>query len=136
MKKVMVFGSFDHLHPGHLYFLSEAKRLGDELIVVLARDETIRLLKGKSPKYTEQERKLHLHTTGIPDRIVLGKIKDKFRVIVEHQPDIICLGYDQHSFDANLEAELKKRGLHPEIIRIGPYKEHIFKSSRLKGQPE
>jgi FAD synthetase len=136
MKKVMVFGSFDTLHPGHLYFLSEAKKQGDELIVVLARDQTINLLKKKSPRYTEQERKLHLHTTGLPDRIVLGKLKDRHKVIVEHQPDIICLGYDQHSFDAELEAELRKRGLHPRIMRIGPYKEHIFKSSRLKGQQE
>ena len=56
MKKVMVFGSFDILHQGHLYFLNEARRFGEELIVVIARDETILKVKGHKPKYNEKER--------------------------------------------------------------------------------
>lgn len=132
MQKVMVFGCFDHLHPGHLYFLLEAKKYGDELIVVLAREQTIKELKGKKPKYSESERRQHLEITGIPDRILLGKLKDKYKVIEKINPDIICLGYDQNSFSEDLSAELKKRGLHPRIIRIKSYKEHIFKSSKLK----
>ena len=130
--KVMVFGSFDQLHPGHMYFLLEAKKLGKELIVVLAREETIKEIKGKKPKYSEKERKEHLIITGIPSKVVLGKLKDKYKVVEENKPDIICLGYDQNSFSGNLLNELRKRKLKAKVVRLGPYKEHIFKSSKLK----
>ncbi|EQD52190.1 glycerol-3-phosphate cytidyltransferase, partial [mine drainage metagenome] len=43
--RVMATGVFDLLHPGHLYFLTEARKLGDELVVVVARDQTARRLK-------------------------------------------------------------------------------------------
>lgn len=132
MKKVLVFGSFDHVHPGHLYFLKEAKSKGSELIVVLAREETIKQFKGKKPKYSEKERKQHLELTGIPDKVVFGKLRDKFEVIGEIKPDVICLGYDQNSFTEGLPLALKKMKLDPEIIRLKPHKEHIFKSSKLK----
>ena len=49
MKTVMCAGTFDTIHPGHLYFLSEAKKYGDKLIVVVARDETSEKMKGKKP---------------------------------------------------------------------------------------
>lgn len=132
MTKVLVFGSFDHLHPGHLYFLLEAKRYGDELIVVLGRSETIKEFKGKIPKYSEKERKQHLGITGIPTKILFGEITDKYQVIERIKPDIICLGYDQNSFTKNLKEELKKRRLKAKVIKLKPYKEHIFKSSKLK----
>ncbi len=132
MTTVMVFGSFDHIHPGHLYLLRESKKHADVLVVVLARDETIAQVKGKPPKYSLKERKSHLQLTGIPDIILFGKLKDKFKVIRELKPDVICLGYDQNSFTAKLEEELKKSNLNPKIIRLKPYKEHIFKSSKLK----
>jgi FAD synthetase len=44
-KKVMTFGTFDLFHPGHVYYLSEAESLGDELIVIIARDERVTKLK-------------------------------------------------------------------------------------------
>ena len=49
MKKVMCAGTFDIIHPGHLYYLSEAKKYGDNLVVVVARDETSKDFKGKKP---------------------------------------------------------------------------------------
>jgi FAD synthetase len=131
-KKVMVFGSFDQLHPGHLYFLLEAKKYGDELIVVLGREETIKQVKGKKPKYSEKERKQHLEITGTPDKVVYGKVKDKYEVIKQFKPDIICLGYDQHSFSDKLSDELERLKIKAKVVRLKPYKEHIFKSSKLK----
>ena len=125
----MVFGSFDQLHPGHMYFLKEAKKLGKDLIVILARDENIKKLKG-NPKYSEKERKQHLETTGIPDKVINGKLNDWYTLIETHNPDIICLGYDQDSY--NLDEELKKRNLKAKVIRLKAFKEHIFKSSKLK----
>ena len=45
MVKVMATGTFDLLHMGHIYYLKEAKKLGDILSVVVARDSTVRKLK-------------------------------------------------------------------------------------------
>jgi FAD synthetase len=132
MRRVLVFGSFDHLHPGHMYFLLEAKKHGDELVVVLAREETIIEHKGRKPKYSEKERREHLEFTGIPDRILLGHIKDKYSIIERVGPDIICLGYDQNSYTKHLKEELKKRKIKAKVMRLKPYKEHMFKSSKLK----
>ncbi len=132
MTRVVVFGTFDRLHPGHLHFLAEAKSHGDELYVVLARECTIREKKGKAPKYSEIERKQHLELTGIPDKILFGRTDDKYAVLEEARPDIICLGYDQKHFVDELPAELKKRRISARILRLGPFKEDIFKSSKLK----
>ena len=49
MTTVMCFGTFDTLHPGHLYFLRECRRYGDNLVVVIARDATVAKVKGKKP---------------------------------------------------------------------------------------
>jgi len=55
-KKVIVTGSFDWFHSGHVRFLEEASALGD-LIVVVGHDANIRLLKGAGhPLLPEQER--------------------------------------------------------------------------------
>jgi FAD synthetase len=42
MVRVMAVGIFDLLHAGHLHYVEQAKSLGDELIVVIAHDETVR----------------------------------------------------------------------------------------------
>src|SRR3989338_9001076 len=94
MKTVMAFGSFDVLHPGHLYFLKSAKKLGDRLVVVVALDRTIEKIKGKSPKYKERERLEHVRELGFADKAVLGYEVDPYEIIEEINPDIICVGYD------------------------------------------
>ena len=47
MKKVMCAGTFDIVHKGHIYFLEQAKKFGDYLVVVVARDSTSEKNKGK-----------------------------------------------------------------------------------------
>ena len=128
----MCFGSFDVLHPGHLYFLKEAKRLGDKLVVVVAKDSTILKVKGKAPKYTERERLEHVRELPFVDKVVLGYEADPYEIIEEINPDIIALGYDQNSYSEDLPSEMKLRKLAPKIMRLRPYKEHIYKSSKIK----
>ena len=132
MTRVMVFGSFDLIHAGHIEFLKEAKKQGDELIVVLARDSTIEDVKKHTPKYSEEERKNHMAATGLADKIVFGHHDDKYRIIEELRPDVICLGYDQTFFTDTLSDELAKRQMHVKIVRLKPYKEEVYKSSKLK----
>ena len=131
-KKVLVFGTFDLLHPGHLNLFKEARSLGDHLTVVVARDKTVKEVKGRFPDMSESERLSHVSGSAFVDSAVLGSNSDKYKVIEEISPDVICLGYDQSAFTENLDAELKKRGVYVEIVRLKPYKEHVYKSSKLK----
>ena len=134
MTKVMVFGTFDIVHPGHLNFFRQAKKFGDELIVVVARDKTVEEVKGKKPLHDEIER-LEKVSKAVPaGRVILGKEDDKYQLIEELKPDVICLGYDQNSFSKNLGEELLKRGLKSKILRLEKYKE--YSSSSLKDKHE
>lgn len=127
MKKVMVFGTFDILHPGHEHFLKKAKSYGD-LMIVVARDKTVKSVKGKLPRNSEKIRIKNLLRLGIADKVILGNIKDKLKVVLVHKPDIICLGYDQtHFVDALKSLEFKRI----KIIRLRPYRKDLYKSSLL-----
>ncbi len=130
--KVLVFGTFDILHPGHIKLFREAKKYGDYLTVVVARDKTVKEVKDREPKYTEDERLAHVSEMNVVDQAILGSEYDKYDVIEEVNPDFICLGYDQKDFTSDLEDEIKKRGLDVKIVRLKPYKEDKFKSSKLK----
>ena len=132
MTTVMCFGTFDVLHPGHLYFLKKAKTFGDNLVVVVARDSTIQEVKGITPKYGERQRVEHIRDLKIAAKVVLGYETDKYEIIEDINPDIIVLGYDQNHFAEKLEEEMKKRKMNPQIIRIDSYKEDQYKSSKLR----
>ncbi|HLC65384.1 MAG TPA: adenylyltransferase/cytidyltransferase family protein [Candidatus Nanoarchaeia archaeon] len=129
MKKVMAFGSFDVIHPGHVYFLREAKKLGDCLVVLVARDKTIEKVKGKKPHYSEAERLNQIMKLKIADRAILGSEDNYLKSVSEFAPDIIALGYDQKFPTDELKKSIPQ---HVKIARIGPYKEHIYKSSLIK----
>ena len=128
----MVFGTFDILHPGHLYFLKHAKKMGDMLLVVIARDSTVEKIKGIKPVHSEHERLKKVHQLLYVDSAILGSKKDKLLLIEKIKPDIICLGYDQQHFTQNLEQELEKRKLATKIVRLEAYKEYLYKSSKLR----
>jgi FAD synthetase len=124
----MAFGTFDHLHLGHEYFLKKAKELGDQLIVVVARDSTVLKVKKHKPHQSEIVRKSALEKLGIVDKVILGNAgEDKYLSIREEKPDIIALGYDQKFFIENLKNEFN----FIKIIRIEPYEPDTYKSSRL-----
>src|SRR3989344_4001830 len=133
MKTVMASGSFDLVHPGHLHYLSEAKKHGDKLIVVVARDSNILKFKGKKPKYNEKERLERVKQLSIVGKAILGNEGNIFDIINEIKPDVICLGYDQKPATIEeLKEELKKRNIKAEVIRISPFKPEVYKSSILK----
>ena len=65
-------GCFDILHIGHVRFLSEAKRMGDYLVVLLEGDQKLKKLKGgKRPIFIQKERAEMLSALGSVDLIVL-----------------------------------------------------------------
>ena len=132
MKKVMAFGSFDILHEGHKHYLREAKSYGDYLIVVVARDSNILKFKGREPRNNENYRLEQVKKLELVDKAVLGHKDDILEVVKEFSPDVICLGYDQKTVDeGKLKLELEKRNLKAKVVRAKPYKEDVYKSSKL-----
>lgn len=130
MKKVMVFGTFDIIHPGHIHMLKEAKSLGDYLIVVISRDQITAEIKGKKPLFNENDRLGAIQQLEIADKVRLGNLgPDKYQVIREEEPDIIALGYDQVAFVDKLKENINPN---TEIVRLSPYKTEIYKSSKIK----
>lgn len=117
MVRVMATGVFDLLHPGHLYFLEQAKALGDELVVVVARDQTARRLK-REPYVPEQLRRQMVEALKPVDRAVLGSTTDIYGTVVDLQPQIIALGYNQVQNEQEIEAECARRGVPVKVVRL------------------
>jgi len=130
---VMCFGTFDTLHAGHEDYFRQAREHGDRLIVVIARDTTVMEVKGDLPSMNETERLETVEAHAYVDEAVFGHDGDKYRIIEEIQPDVICLGYDQELFTENLDIELARRGVAATIVRCEPFFENTFKSSLLRG---
>jgi FAD synthetase len=125
--KVLIAGNFDVVHPGHIYFLTEASKLGD-VTVVVARDETIKKFKGRAPIFNENERKLILENLKMVKKAILGDQKDFFVPVLTENPDIIFLGPDQYS--SWIEERISKSGLNTKIMRLD--KRLPYSSSELK----
>lgn len=133
MKTSIAFGSFDILHEGHLNYLKQAKKYGDYLVVIVARDENIEKFKGKKPKHNESQRLNNIKKLNFADEAVLGHKDDILKVLEEYKPDIICLGYDQKTIDENkLREELEKRNIKAKIARCRPFKPEVYKSSKIR----
>lgn len=132
MKRVMAFGCFDILHPGHLSYLEKAKGYGDELIVIVARDSTLRRTKGREPFLDEESRLRMVRALKVVDEALLGEESDRFAVIIRRKPDVIALGYDQKIDMEELEVRLVESGLKPKIVRIPPDNPSKYKSTKLR----
>lgn len=129
MKRVVATGTFDLLHPGHLYYLEQSKKLGDELFVIVARDTNVR--HKPAPIIPEEQRRRMVAALRCVDHAILGDKTDMFRPIDEIRPSIITIGFNQHFDEANLRQQLTARGLFSEIVRIGKYGDDELCSSRL-----
>ena len=123
----MVFGTFDRFHPGHQFFLRTAKTKGDYLTVVIALDATVKHVKGKLPIQSQTERLNRVQQEKTVDVAVLGNVQDKYQVIRDYRPDIICLGYDQTHFTKNLSQSFPSI----TIVRLPPHQADRYKSSLI-----
>lgn len=115
MTTVMAQGVFDILHPGHLHYLEQSKELGDELVVVIARDSRIE----KDLYFSEAERKEMLEALEIVDQALLGSEESIYDTVEKVDPDIITLGYDQ-PYDKEEVASMAREasGRNVEVERI------------------
>jgi FAD synthetase len=130
-KRVVCAGTFDHFHPGHIDFLKQAKVLGDELVVIVARDENVKRIKGMMPEHNESQRRENVEKTRIPDKVILGYAdKDIFLILEELKPDIIALGYDQRVSKESVVERLPNC----KVIRLKPFHPEKYKSSYFRAK--
>jgi FAD synthetase len=127
--KVLIFGTFDRLHAGHLYFLSEAKKIG-RLHISVASDQNTFDLKGRWPIQSAPLRKKGLEKLKIADKVFIGESKTESWIQLEKlNPDIVVLGYDQKELRRSLRKIAGSHGLEIRIIKS--YNPHIFHSRKL-----
>ncbi len=117
MVRVMTSGVFDILHPGHLFYLEEAKALGDELFVVVATDNTARDRKHE-PINLEEMRLRMVQSLKPVDEAFLGYYGDIYKIVLEIKPDIIAIGHDQKHDPEQIVKDLKERGLDVKVVRL------------------
>ncbi len=121
MVRVLATGTFDILHPGHLLYLSEAKALGDELYVIVARDSMVK--HKPKPIIPEEQRLAMVAALRIVDMAMLGSETDMFEPLRAIKPDIIALGKNQFFDEKELEARLKTHGIDAKVVRIKTFEE-------------
>jgi len=132
MKKVLVFGVFDGLHKGHQYFLREAKKLGDYLIVAIPLDDVVKEIKKRAPLENFETRKKHLQAEDFVDEVISSDASlNNWGVLERSHPDIIVLGYDQDDLKKALENHLLRNGIEIKIKVIKSFKPRKYKSSLL-----
>lgn len=132
MKRAIAFGTFDILHKGHEYFLKAAKRLGSELVIVVARDKNVKKIKGRCARNSELKRLKDVKGLMIGDIVVLGSKRSFYDPLKKFKPDIICLGYDQKEVCLD-KKKLKELGLEKVVIkRVKSFKPNKYKSSLIK----
>ncbi|MEM3398805.1 MAG: adenylyltransferase/cytidyltransferase family protein [Nitrososphaerota archaeon] len=123
---VLTSGAFDIVHPGHIKMLWEAKKLGgknSKLVVVLARDETIKKRKNRKPLFDEKSRIYIVSNLKPVDQVILGFKKFSFdKVIKKVRPDIVVFGYDQIELMREFEKFVKERNLRIKIYKARRYR--------------
>lgn len=117
------------MHRGHEFFLREAKKLGTELVVVVAQDENVRKIKNKIPHDNAKLRQEKVAKLSFADKVLIGHATDFEKILQAEKPDILALGYDQ-KIPEEIDNFARK---YPqiEIRKIQSHKPEIYKTTLL-----
>jgi len=136
-KVVLATGAFDLLHYGHLNFLQEAKKMGGRdarLIVIVARDSTVKARKGKKPIVPEDQRRALIEALKPVDDAILGFEDMNYEAVIDKlNPDIIAVGYDQSDIKSSVEELIQRKGLKIRVFQTRKFSvDDIDSSSKIK----
>ena len=136
-RTVLATGVFDIIHPGHLKFLQESKKLGGpkaRLVVVVARDKTVIKRKGRRPVIPEQSRREMVAALKPVDKAILGREEaDYLGILRKIKPDVVSVGYDQNDIRKMVNLLVKNEKLPIRVLQVGRFGPKGFDSStRLK----
>lgn len=118
-RTVLTSGAFDILHPGHLLVLRHARKIAGpkgRVIVVIARDETIRRRKKRVPILDEKARREVVASIRYVDEAVLGYRPFSFKKIMRRfRPEVVLFGYDQTLVKRSFVEEARREGWRVEV---------------------
>ena len=130
MKTVLVFGTFDVIHPGHKFFLEQSAEYGDKLVAVIARDDFVSSIKKKTPVHSQEERINHIISSGLVDDACLSdKITGTFNVVMKINPQVVCFGHDQIKLAESFKTWMDIHDKKIEIVTVDPYKRDKYSST-------
>lgn len=136
-KVVLASGTFDLFHFGHVRYLEEAKTAGGEnakLIVIVARDSTVKKRKGKKPVMSEDQRRAVVESLRVVDDAVLGYRDFNIEEVIEKiKPDVIAVGHDQDGIEKEVRKVVAEKRLNIQVVKIGRFrKDELDSSSKIK----
>lgn len=137
IRVVLAGGVYDVLHVGHLAALSEAKSLGDVLVVVVATDITVETLKGRKPVVPEEDRRALVEGLKPVDIAILGYEDVGFgfeQVLAEVKPNIVTFGYDQENLEKVVVEIIQRHRLGIKVVRLSRFDHEKYASSTLLKQ--
>ena len=118
-KIVFTNGCFDLLHPGHITYLKEAKKLGDRLIVALNTDNSVRRLKGsKRPINNLRQRAVQISALGCVDWVTSFSEDTPLKLIQQLEPDVLVKGQDYKVKDIVGSKEVLSKGGQVKTIKL------------------
>ncbi len=135
MTRIMIFGTFDMIHPGHEDLFRQARALAQDpyLIVSVARDSSVLRIKGRVAQNTEHARRAQLAAHPLVDEAVLSDTEGYPSHVVAAHPDVVALGYDQYGEYADtVERDLRAAGLLVRVVRLTAYHPDVYKTSKLR----
>jgi FAD synthetase len=135
-KTVLASGTFDLLHLGHVRFLEEAKKAGGknaELIVIVARDSTVKDRKEKKPIMSEDQRRALVESLKVVDEAILGWEDFSIDKVIEKlKPDVIAVGHDQDGIEKEVLKAIEDKKVAVEVVKIGRFgKRELDSSSKI-----
>lgn len=133
--RILVAGTFDIIHIGHIRFLYAAKNLAEdaELIVVVARNSTVKKIKKREPIFDEKERLEIVKALKPVDEALLGNENtDILEIVKQINPDIIALGYDQKISEDEILEWAKKNGLSIKVVRLPKFCSRLDSSTKVR----
>jgi len=135
-KIVLASGTFDLLHLGHVRFLEEAKKVGGkdvELVVIVARDSTVKARKGKKPIMPEDQRRSLVESLKVVDEAILGWEDFSIDKVIERiKPDVIAVGHDQTGIENEVLKAIEEKKVSIKVAKIGRFgKRELDSSSKI-----
>ena len=119
----MTNGCYDIIHPGHIKFLEEAKKLGDILIVALNSDESVKMNKGPNrPINDENSREQILKSIRAVDIVAKFNERTPLRIIKKIKPNFLVKGGDYNKIKIVGEDFVKKYG--GKVLKLEYYKNY------------
>ena len=119
LKVVLLGGAFEIIHPGHVEALSEAKRIGNTLVVVVATDESVEKNKGRPPVTDQSSRVGLVSALRQVDVALPGNKGSIYDILLKIRPDVVALGYDQRLDGDEVVREAARRGVKITTARLG-----------------